>query len=111
MPEALCQHQRAEDHPSLPLKAQLACHMRGRLRGPAPRRETRAAVAGGANDVVPRGKQVHAAAKVGAQGADGGGSVLAVGGTDCDDLAVTRAAREGWHTQPQPRLLTHGWRG
>lgn len=66
--------------------AQLACHVGGRLRRPALRREARAAVAGGADDVVPRGEQIHAAAKIGAQGADGGGLVLAVGGTDRDDL-------------------------
>lgn len=69
-----------------PPSAPLACHVRGRLRRAALRREARAAVAGGADDVVPRGKQVHAAAEIGAQGADGGGLVLAVGRPDRDDL-------------------------
>lgn len=63
------------------------CHVCGRLRRAAPRGEAGAAVTGGTDDVVPWGKQVDTAAKVGAQRADGGRPVLAVSGPNCDHLA------------------------
>lgn len=108
-------------HTSQAPSAPLACHVRSRLRRAALCREARAAVAGGANDVVPRGKQVHAAPEIGAQVADGGGLVLAVGRPDRNDLWKGVAEGDvGWQhiptcphasgNPPSPYLWLGCWR-
>lgn len=78
-----------QTHPTLSHKRSwnpLTCHVCSRLRCAALRGEAGAAVTGGTNDVVPWGKQVDTAAKVGAQRSNGGWLVLTVRGPNRNHL-------------------------